>query len=107
MARFHDKIGYSQSNETSPGVWTDVITEREYFGDVIRQTKQWQEANQVNDNLTVSNRISILADDFANENFSAMRYVMWSGKYWKVSNVEILHPRLILSLGGIYNGPKA
>jgi len=107
MARFHGNIGYSNSVETAPGVWTDVITEREYYGDIIKQTKQWLSANQVNDNLVVNNRISIVADDFAHQNFSAMKYVIWAGEYWKISNIDIERPRFILSLGGVYNGLKA
>jgi hypothetical protein len=107
MAKFYGKIGYSTSVETAPGVWKDQITEHEYYGDVIRESKQWTNSGQVNDNLVINNRISVIADDFANANFSAMRYVVWSEVYWKVSSVELNRPRLILSLGGVYNGPKA
>lgn len=107
MAKFHGRIGYSHFVETAPGVWADQPTEREYYGDVIRQSKQWTASSQVNDELVVNNRISITADDFANANFSAMRYVIWGGVYWKISNVDNQRPRLILSLGGVYNGPKA
>lgn len=107
MAKFHGKIGYSQQVQTAPGVWTDQVSEREYYGDVIRESKQWTGRDEVNDNLTINNRISIIADDFANANFSAMRYVVWYGVYWKVSSIELQRPRLILSLGGVYNGPKA
>ncbi len=107
MAKFHDKIGYSQSVETSPGVWTDQITERTYSGEIQRETKQWTNSGQLNDNLVINNRISIISDDFANSNFSAMKYVVWHGVYWSISNIEILRPRLILSLGGVYNGIKA
>ena len=106
MAKFHGIIGYAISTEITPGVWTDVITSREYFGDVLRETKEWREANQVNDNLTIGNRISVVGDDFAYSNFSAMRFIVWAGVYWKVSSIEIQRPRLILSLGGVYNGPK-
>jgi|WetSurMetagenome_2_1015567.scaffolds.fasta_scaffold143434_2 hypothetical protein len=107
MAKFHGKIGYASPVETAPGVHKNVISEREYYGDVIRESRNWRESNQVNDNLTVSNRISITADDFANANFSAMRYVIWDEVYWKVTTVEVQRPRLILSLGGVYNGVKA
>lgn len=107
MAKFYGNIGYVQSVESAPGVWTDEVNEREYYGDVIRESKQWVSANKVNDDLTIHNRISIIADDFANNNFSAMRYVIWNGVYWKVNNIEIQLPRLILGLGGVYNGVKA
>jgi hypothetical protein len=121
MAKFHGKIGYVDSQErldyTTPedpedepeeihtGVWEDVVTERTYYGDIIRESNQWSSADKANDNLSVNNRISIIADNFAYENFSAMRYVEWIGVRWKVSNVEIKRPRLILTLGGVYNGP--
>lgn len=107
MAKFHGKIGYADSVETAPGVWTDQITEREYYGDVIRESKQWTSTDKVNDSLVLNNRVSIVADDFANANFSAMRYVIVNGVYWKISSVEIQRPRLILSLGGVYHGNKA
>lgn len=107
MAKFHGNIGYSHSEETSPGVYTDTITEREYFGDVIRESRQWTNPGQVNDNLVVGNRISIVADDFANGHFTSMKYVIWDEVYWKVSSVEVQRPRLILSLGGVYNGNNA
>lgn len=107
MAKFHGMIGFSIMMETSPGVFEDQPSEREYFGDVIRESKQWTNSAQVNDNLNVNNRISIVADDFANINLSAMRYCLWSGIYWKISNIELQRPRLILSFGGVYNGPKA
>lgn len=107
MAKFHGKIGYSNFVQTAPGVYTDEPTEREYYGDVIRESKQWTGTQQLNDDLVINNRISIIADDFANDHFSAMKYVIWAGVYWRVSNVDVQRPRLILSLGGVYNGPKA
>jgi hypothetical protein len=107
MAKFHGRIGYASAIETAPGVHTNAISEREYYGDVIRESRNWRESSQVNENLTVSNRISITADDFANANFSVMRYVIWDGIYWKISSIEVQRPRLILSLGGVYNGVKA
>lgn len=107
MAKFHGKIGYSTSTEIAPGVWTDVISEREYYGDVIRESRQWTNSGNVNENLVAANRITITADDFAFHNRSSMRYVIWDGDYWKVTSVEVQRPRLILSLGGVYNGNKA
>ena len=107
MAKFSGLIGYVDGNEqTAPGVWEPKIVEKRYYGDILRQTKQWRETERLNDDLTVANRISIVADDYANSNFSSMKYVIWDGVYWEVNNVEIQRPRLILSLGGVYNGPK-
>ena len=107
MAKFHGKVGFVASTETVAGVWTDTATERDYYGDVIRQSKTWSDAQQVNDNLVLGNRISIVGDDFASLNLPAMRYIIWGGNYYKITQVENNRPRLILSLGGLYNGVKA
>src|ERR1700746_2827816 len=107
MTRFYGKVGYGETVETpsGSGVWEDVITEYSYYGDVTRNVRQIQEQGQVNDNLSVSNTISIVADAYAREHFFAIRYIEWAGKKWIVRNVEVQFPRLLFSLGGIYNGP--
>lgn len=105
MAKFHGKIGYGEAVETAPGVWQDSIVERKYFGDVIRNTRTLQEGEKVNYDLSVGNSISIVADAYANLHFFAIRYVEWAGTLWTVSEVEVQSPRLILRLGGVYNGP--
>jgi hypothetical protein len=107
MARFHGVVGYGESVEIAAGVWEDVITERLYTGDILRNTRKLQEGQSVNDELTVQNSISIVADPYANEHFFAIRYVKWAGSLWKVSDVEVQRPRLLLRLGGVYNGPTA
>lgn len=107
MARFSGKVGYgeSQENPSGSGIWVDLITEYSYFGDVIRNTRKMNEAEKLNNNISVGNSISIVADEYATKHFFAIRYVMWEGKAWTVSNVEVRSPRLILSLGEVYNGP--
>jgi hypothetical protein len=103
--RFFGVVGYGESVETAPGVWTEEITEREYYGDVIRSTRQLVPGESVNDDVTVGNRISVLADPFATQNFAKIKYVAWNGENWKVTDVEIQSPRLILSIGSVWNGP--
>lgn len=105
MARFYDEVGYGTSVETAPGVWEDVIIARKYFGDVLRNTRKLDSGAQVNNDLSVGNSISIMADDDAFAHFFNMRYVKWMGTRWIVSEVEVSPPRLILRLGGVYNGP--
>lgn len=104
MAKFFGKIGFAVLNETKPGVWEENITEREYFGDIGRNTRRLQTANQLNDDLNIANEISIVSDPFARENFHSMRYVEFMGAKWKVSNIEVQYPRLVLTVGGVYNG---
>lgn len=104
MGKFYGKVGFANTKETSPGVWEEQITERTYQGDVNRFNKRYEPQNQVNDNITINNEISIIADPFAYEHFAYLRYVEWMGVKWKVSSVEIQYPRLILNIGGVYNG---
>lgn len=104
MAKFFGMIGFARYVESAPGVTDEEIDERPYYGDLIRNTRRLQSADQVNDNINVSNEISIVSDPYANEHFYAMRYVKFMGAKWKVSNVEVQYPRLILTLGGLYNG---
>lgn len=108
MARYYGVIGFSGgSTETTPGVWDEVIVERPYYGDVIRNTRRLQSGEYVNDNVTISNEISIVSDPYALQNFHAMRYVAWMGTNWKVTSVDVQYPRLILSIGDEYHGPTA
>lgn len=105
MTRFFGVVGYGETTEVSPGIWSDIITEREYYGDITYTLRRLQDTSNLNDDLVTSNAISILADPYANENFVAIRYVIWAGTRWTVNTVEVQSPRLILRLGGVYNGP--
>lgn len=104
--KYCGKVGYIDTIETGPGIWkTKVIDERVYFGDVITNYRRYENAqNSTNDNLLVNNSISIMADEYAYNHFSYIGYLEWGGALWKVTNVEIRRPRLILTLGGLYNG---
>ena len=104
MAKFYGVIGYAVTEETEPGIYEERIIEKEHFGDVVRNTRRLSNAAKVNDDIAISNQISIVADPFANNNFHSMRYVSFMGSKWKVTEVEVQYPRLILTLGGVYNG---
>lgn len=106
MGKWHGVVGYAKPVETKPGVWKDEITERTYFGDVNRNTSRWSTSpDSTNDNLNINNTISIVADPFAYDNFHRMKYVEFMGAKWKITNVDATQrPRLILTVGGLYNG---
>ena len=106
MAKFYGKIGYIGTVESEPGFWEEKAIEREYYGDITRNTSRYQQNSQVNDDIVINNILSIVADPYANENFQHMRYVNWMGAKWKITNVEVQYPRIILTLGGIYNGTE-
>lgn len=107
MARWFGKIGYAEFVETVSGVHEEKITERSYYGDVNRNTRRLESSGNLNDNVNVANEISIVADAYAELNFHAMRYVEFMGARWRITNAEVRRPRLILTLGGVYNGEQA
>lgn len=100
--KWYGEIGFAETVETRPGIWEEQITKHNYYGNVIRNTRRLQSAN-LNDNVNVSNEISILADPYAYQNFHSIRYLEFMGSKWKVTNIEVEYPRLTLSLGGVYN----
>lgn len=105
MAKFYGKIGYGVTEETKPGVWKDQITEKDIVGDFLKNTRQFQGTDTVNGNINVNNMISIVADAYATHHMNAIKYVkdITTGIAWKVTNVEVQYPRLLLTLGGEYN----
>ena len=104
MAKWFGAIGYVDTVETKPDVYEEQVIVRNYYGDLIRNTRRLQSADQVNDNINIANELSIVADPYANDHIHAMRYAEFNGSKWKVTNVEVQFPRLILTLGGVYNG---
>jgi hypothetical protein len=104
MAKFYGPIGYAELVETKPGVWQEEITERNYYCEITRNSRRFESSGNLNDNLNISNEFSIVADPFARDNFHKMRYIEFRGSRWKITNVEDRYPRLILSVGGVYNG---
>lgn len=106
MAKFYGPVGYAETVETAPGAKTERITERMYSGDLIRNTRRLESADKLNDDINIANEVSIVADPFARNNFHKMRYVGFMGALWKITSVEVQYPRLILTIGGVYNGKK-
>lgn len=108
MAKFSGVIGYAETVETSPGIWDEQIIEKEYVGDLVRNYRKREPSGNVNDNINIANEISIIADPYAAEHFFNIRYVKFYipklGGIWKVNDVEVVYPRLILTIGGVYNG---
>ena len=105
MAKFHGKVGYGQTVDKGNGVHELVITERSYFGDVVRNARRLERDDKIISDVSPDNSISIVADAYANGHFFAIKYVEWMGALWVVSSVDVQSPRLVLRLGGVYNGP--
>ena len=105
--KYYGKVGFIETEETSPGVWEEQVTERLYSGDVLRLSKSWQKGEHLNDDLSINVQISIIADPFALHHFHSFRYVEWQGALWHITTAEPQYPRIILTIGGVYNGPQA
>lgn len=110
MAKFYGAVGFTMSVEGTgerEGIMEDKTVERKYYGDVLRNTRRWENGSDILDNLRINNQISIVADEYAYSHFFAMKYVWWMGTRWKITNVEVQRPRLLLTIGDVYHGPKA
>ena len=105
MSKFFGEIGFATQVETSPGIWEDKIIEKQYYGDITRESRRFSTSEQVLDNINLSNQVSIIADGYVTDNIQNLRYVRWLGGLWKISYVELKFPRLVLEMTGVYNGP--
>lgn len=106
MAKFYGAIGYARQEETRPGVWTSVIVEKNYRGDVVLDQRRWQPDAKANDDLNLDNSISIIADEYAYTNLGTMKYIVWNGVPWKIQSFSINRPRIVIQIGGVYNGKR-
>ena len=104
MNRWFGKVGFGETYEASQGVWKDRIVERNYYGDIEQNNRRLREESKVNDDLSVTNRISIVADPYAMNTFHQIRYIEFMGSLWRVNSVGVQYPRLVLEVGGVYNG---
>lgn len=104
MMRFSGKIGYAITEETSVGIWKPTIIEHHCYGDVLRTSRKTENPGKVNDNFTIDAQVSIVADPFARIHFMNIAYVEMFGEKWKVTSADPTQlPRIILTLGGLYN----
>jgi len=101
--KWYGKIGYVETKETSPGVWKEIVTEKDHYGDIIKNFRKISSGDGANDNVVIDNSLSILADPYSSNNYYAMRYATYLGTKWKITNIEVSYPRLNITLGGIYN----
>jgi hypothetical protein len=104
MAKFYGTVGFVKAVETSPGVYEEQSEERNYYGDLLRHSRGWATADKLNDDITLNNEISILSDSYITKNLNTIKYVDFMGTRWKVMNIEVEYPRIVLTIGGVYNG---
>lgn len=102
--KWYGKVGFEETVESAPGVYEHNYIEREYFGDVMSLSSRWQTTENVNDDLKINMKISIIADTFLYEQFPFIKYIEFSGHKWSVTEITPNRPRIDLVLGGLYNG---
>ena len=103
MNKFYGVIGYAEHVDDATGLVDETIIERPYYGDVKFMSRRLANDGQINDDISINNEISIIADPYAYSNFANIRYVEWMGTKWKVSNITVEYPRLTLTIGEVYN----
>lgn len=104
MAKFYGKIGYIVTTETRPGIWEPVAIDKKYYGDLLSYSRYWQNTDKVNDDVSINAQISIVADSYLLDHMHCIKYAELNGISWEVTSIDPQYPRVILSLGGIYNG---
>lgn len=106
--KFAGEVGFWINDvETAPGVFQPAVVERHYTGDVTRHFRKWNSSEHMNDDFRLNNQIEIVADLYMQQNWTSIKYVVWNGVKWKVPTVEVDYPRLVLEIGGVYNGENA
>lgn len=107
MNKWYGIIGYVEDVEDEPGIWVQKATEKRYFGDILKNSSRWSASNNsLNDNRIVDSQISIVTDPYAFQHFSSIKYVEFMGTVWEVSSIKPEYPRLIISMGGLWNGER-
>jgi hypothetical protein len=106
MTKFYGTVGYAVETEIRPGVWIPKIEKRTYYGDVVKIVRRVENGGYLNDNITIGNQFSLVADDYAFTHMHMMRYIEWQGAKWAVKSVEVNRPRLVVSVGGVYNAQE-
>lgn len=109
--RYAAKLGYryteeQRDSEDRPnGVYKEIYTERPYKADVMSYGYRNQTSESINDDYKLTNKFSVLAcDAFTLSHLNSIIYIEYLGIKWKVTSVDIQRPRLIISIGGEYNG---
>ena len=109
--KWYGKVGYLLETETSPGVWKPTWNIKHYYGDAYKSpTSRWENiplniGNTINKMPMLKVDISILADPFAYENFTKIKYIEYMGQLYTVTSIVPQRPRITLSIGELYLGP--
>lgn len=111
MSKWCGKIGLAicaeEDPENNPGVWTDIIKEVPAKGEIIKTSYRYQSnTDSTNDDISLNMSLSIISNTYLTNNFQSIKYITYKNGVWSVTGVSLENRRLILSIGGIYNGER-
>lgn len=102
--KYSGKVGYAVQTETAPGVWTKEIKEVHMYGDTLSYGAQPVSSDKVNQDVALSNEISLMGNPIIFENLSTLEYLILSGIKWEITSINLDPPRIKVALGGVWNG---
>ena len=108
--RFHGYLGYEGPSVEDPpdsGIYKASVVERVHTGVIVKHRRNQDNATSINGVMSVNNDISIVGDPYALEHLHNLKYIRWNNVCWTVTSVETDTPRIIVSIGEVYNGAKA
>lgn len=103
MARYSGLVGYVTQEETVPGVWSPVENPRTMKGEIIRQSSTNPDHGKINSDISLNHRVSLWGDAYAFDSYYAIKWIQIDGRKWEVTSVEIKRPRIIVTVGGLWN----
>lgn len=108
MAKYAGLVGYVTQEEKVPGVWSTVADPKPMRGDIIRASASSQNdgrlsSDKINKDVTLNHRVSLVGDAYAFGNYYNIKWIEIDGAKWEVSSVELQRPRLIVTVGGLWN----
>lgn len=103
--KFSGKAGFRIDDvEIEPGVYKPQVVVKAIKGSVVSNSYQHQNSDKSTiDNVRITNQLSIVANQFLNKHITNLMYVEFQGVKWKVESFDIQPPRVVVSLGGVYN----
>lgn len=108
MARYYGKVGFLKEeveSETRPSRFIPEMEERYYSGNLLKNYISSQASEKPVDDFTLNNDISIIADPYALNHFSSIKYVEFMNTLWEAKSAKVEYPRIRISFGGVYHGP--
>lgn len=110
MSKFTGLVGFITQEESIPGVWSPIENSKKMRGDLISSSatngngSRIADSGKVNDDVSLNHRVSLLGDYYTFNNYLNIKWIQIGGRKLEVSSIELQRPRVILTVGGLWNG---